>query len=167
MTVLRTIDRGLVRVEGWLLVVFLGIMVVLSFVQVVLRNFFSTGFVWADPLVRHMVIWTGFLGAAIATHEGRHISIDALTRFLSPRWKAAATVVGQVFLAVVCAFLVGASWEFLVEEREAGSEFLAGIPTYLALMIIPVGYLLIAVHAVIRSVLLWPSLFGRGAAKES
>ena len=109
MTLLRSIDRGLVKAEGWLLVLFLGIMVVLSFAQVVLRNVFSTGFIWADPLVRHMVLWVGFLGAAIATHEERHISIDALTRFLSPRWKAAATIAGQLFLAVVCVALVSAS----------------------------------------------------------
>ncbi len=165
MTLLRTVDRGLVRIEGWLLVLFLGIMVVLSFTQVILRNVFSTGFLWGDPLVRHMVLWVGFLGAAIATHEERHISIDALTRFLSPRWKAAATIAGQLFLAVVCAFLVSASWTFLMEERDSGGELIAGVPTYLALMIIPLGYLLIAVHAVIRAMTRWPALLGRDVPK--
>jgi len=167
MTLLRSIDRGLVKVEGWLLVLFLGIMVVLSFAQVVLRNVFSTGFIWADPLVRHMVLWVGFLGAAIATHEERHISIDALTRFLSPRWKAAAAIAGQLFLAVVCVALVSASWTFLMEEKEAGGEIVAGLPTYLGLMIIPLGYLLIAVHAVIRSVTRWPALLGRNLRMEA
>jgi TRAP-type C4-dicarboxylate transport system permease small subunit len=167
MTVLRSIDRGLVKVEGWLLVLFLGIMVVLSFAQVVLRNVFSTGFIWADPLVRHMVLWVGFLGAAIATHEERHISIDALTRFLSPRWKAAATIAGQLFLAVVCVALVSASWTFLMEEKEAGGEIVAGLPTYLGLMIIPLGYLLVAVHAVIRCLTRWPALLGRDLPMEA
>lgn len=167
MTLLRTLDRGLVRLEGWLLVLFLGIMVLLSFAQVVLRNVFSTGFIWADPLVRHLVLWVGFLGAAIATHEERHISIDALTKFLSPRWKAAATVAGQAFLAVVCVMLVEASWEFLMEEREAGGELIAGVPIYLALMIIPAGYLLIAIHAVIRAAEQWPALRGRAATKRA
>ena len=167
MTLLRSIDRGLVTIEGWLLVLFLGTMVVLSFAQVVLRNVFSTGFIWADPLVRHMVLWVGFLGAAIATHEERHISIDALTRFLSPRWKAAATVAGQLFLAVVCVALVSASWTFLMEEKEAGGEIVAGLPTYLGLMIIPLGYLLIAVHAVIRCLTRWPALLGRDLRMEA
>lgn len=167
MTLLRGVDRGLVRIEGWLLVLFLGVMVVLAFAQVVLRNVFGTGIIWADPLVRHMVLWVGFLGAAVATHEGRHIGIDALTRFLSPRWKAAAAIAGQVFMTAVCVVLVGAAWEFLMEEREAGTEFLAGIPSYLALMIIPAGYLLIAIHAVIRVVVLWPALLGRETAPEA
>ena len=167
MTLLRSIDRGLIRVEGWLLVLFLGVMVVLSFAQVVLRNVFSTGFIWADPLVRHMVLWVGFLGAAIATHEERHISVDALTKFLSPRWKAAATVAGQLFLAVVCVALVSASWTFLMEEKEAGGEIITGLPTYLALMIIPAGYLLIAIHAMIRVAAMWPSLLGRELRTET
>jgi len=167
MTLLRSIDRGLVKAEGWLLVLFLGIMVVLSFAQVVLRNVFSTGFIWADPLVRHMVLWVGFLGAAIATHEERHISIDALTRFLSPRWKAAAAIAGQLFLAVVCVALVSASWTFLMEEKESGGEIVTGLPTYLGLMIIPLGYLLIAVHAVIRCLTRWPALLGRDLPMEA
>jgi TRAP-type C4-dicarboxylate transport system permease small subunit len=165
MTLLRDIDRGLVRVEGWLLVLFLGVMVVFSFAQVVLRNIFGTGFLWADPLVRHMVLWVGFLGAAIATHEERHISIDALTKFLSPRWKAAATIAGQLFLAVVCLFLIRASWEFLAEEKSAGGEIFTGLPSYVGLSIIPAGYLLIAVHAFIRVAATWPALLGRDLPK--
>lgn len=165
MTLLRTVDRGLVRVEGWLLVLFLGLMVVFSFAQVVLRNVFGTGFLWADPLVRHMVLWVGFLGAAIATHEERHISVDALTKFLPPRWKAAATIAGQLFLAAVCLFLIRASWEFLMEEKASGGEIFTGLPNYAGLSIIPAGYLLIAVHAVIRVAATWPALLGRAPAK--
>jgi TRAP-type C4-dicarboxylate transport system permease small subunit len=167
MTLLRSVDRGLVRAEGWLLVLFLGAMVVLSFAQVVLRNVFGTGFLWADPLVRHMVLWVGFLGAAIATHEERHISIDALTRFLSPRWKAAAAVAGQLFLAAVCVVLVDASWTFLIEEKEAGGEVFSGLPSYIGLMIIPAGYLLIAIHAVVRVAAHAPAVLGRDAGKEA
>jgi TRAP-type C4-dicarboxylate transport system permease small subunit len=43
MTLLRSLDRILYRIEFSLLVVFLGSMVLLAFMQVVLRNFFNTG----------------------------------------------------------------------------------------------------------------------------
>ena len=79
------LDRILAKTETVVLVIFLGTMVVLAFLQVVLRNFFGTGLIWGDTLVRHMVLWAGFIGGALAAFEGRHISIDALTKYLSPR----------------------------------------------------------------------------------
>ncbi|MCK7524997.1 MAG: TRAP transporter small permease [Ignavibacteriales bacterium] len=65
-------------------------MVLLAFAQVILRNVFGTGLVWGDTIVRHMVLWAGFVGGALASYEGRHISIDALTKFFPPRVKHGA-----------------------------------------------------------------------------
>ena len=59
---LRSFDSLLARAETVVLVAFLGSMVVLAFLQVVLRNVFGTGLIWADTLVRHLVLWAGFFG---------------------------------------------------------------------------------------------------------
>jgi TRAP-type C4-dicarboxylate transport system permease small subunit len=150
MTLLRRFDRLLVKLETMLLVVFLSAMILLSFSQVVMRNVFGTGFLWADPLVRHLVIWVGFIGAAIATHEERHISIDALTKFLSPRLKAAANILTSLFAVIVCYFLADAAWVFLSDERTAGDELMLSIPLWLVILIIPGGYGLMIVHFLVR-----------------
>ena len=55
MKVLLAVDRALSRVEGWILIALLSVMVLLSFVQVVLRNVFHEGIIWADILLRHIV----------------------------------------------------------------------------------------------------------------
>lgn len=152
MSVLRLIDNFLTRIEVALLVVFLTAMVVLSFAQVVLRNFFDTGLLWADPIVRHLVIWGGFTAAAIAASEGRHIGIDALTKFFSPKLKSAAAVVTNTFAVIACWYLSSAAWTFLLAEKEAGDHIVLSIPTWVAILIIPAGYLLMALHFLIRSV---------------
>ena len=152
MNVLRKVDRWLKQVEVALLVVFLSAMVLLSFTQVVLRNFFDTGILWADPIVRHLVIWGGFTAAAIAASEGRHIGIDALTKFFSARFKAISQVVTNVFAVVVCLILANAAWTFLLDEKESGGDVVLSIPTWVAILIIPVGYILMAIHFLIRGV---------------
>lgn len=152
MRLLQSLDRALVRVETALIVVFLSLMVLLAFLQVMLRNFLDTGLLWADPLVRHLVIWVGFVGAAVATHEERHISIDALSRFFAPRRKAAAHAVTSLFALVVCVFLADASWTFLKDELALGSEFMLNVPTWVALIIIPLGYAVIALHFAVKIV---------------
>ena len=150
MTVLRFIDRILYKIEFGLLVLFLGSMVLLAFTQVVLRNFFETGFVWADTIVRHLVLWAGFMGAALATSEERHISIDALTKFFSPRVKHLAQIGTSLFAVVVCYYLGAASWTFLVAEKASGSEIALSIPTWVALLVIPIGYNLLLVHFFVK-----------------
>jgi TRAP-type C4-dicarboxylate transport system permease small subunit len=161
MTMLRTLDRVLVKAEVILLVLFLSVMIFLAFSQVVLRNFFGTGILWADPLVRHLLIWAGFLGAAIATHEEKHISIDALSKFFSPRWKAVSQIVTSLFAVIVCYYLADAALTFLFDERDSGSDFVLGFKTWHAILILPAGYWLMGVHFIVKIIENLQRLFGK------
>ena len=75
-------DRIGRAVETLLLVLVLGTMILVAATQIVLRNFWGTGFDWADEALRIMVLWVTMLGAVAASREGRHVSIDALSRYL-------------------------------------------------------------------------------------
>ena len=46
--------------------VLLGALVFFGCLQIILRNFYNRGIIWADPLMRHIVLWLGRLGAAPA-----------------------------------------------------------------------------------------------------
>lgn len=163
MKILRWLDTVLYKLEAGILAFSLGVMVLLAFLQVVLRNLFGTGFIWGDTLVRHLVLWVGFFGAALAVKEERHISIDALTKFLSPRTKRIAWVLTSAFAMVVCLYLSEAAWVYLKEEHAAGSQLVLSIPSWVGLMIIPIGYLLLAVHFCVRVVEHGAKAFGKTA----
>jgi len=150
MMLLRSLDRFLYKIEFGFLVVFLSSMVLLAFTQVVLRNVFGTGIFWADTIVRHLVLWSGFVGAALATGEERHISIDALTKFLSVRTRHIVMIFTCTFAVVVCYYLGRAGWTFVLEQQLNGGELVLGIQTWVALLIIPAGYFLIAFHFLIK-----------------
>lgn len=152
MTYLKLLDRALSKVESVLLIVFLGTMLLLAFAQVVLRNVFGTGFVWADTIVRHLVLWTGFVGAALAAGEGKHISIDALTKFVPPHTRRLVQVFTSVFAVLACCFLAEAAWTYLKAEHAEGVDLVLSIPTWVAILIIPAGYGLIAVHFLVKAV---------------
>ncbi len=152
MKFLRALDRLLVRIETILLVVFLSAMVLLAFGQVLLRNVFDAGFLWGDPLVRQMVMWSGFMGAAIAASRDRHISIDALTKFLKGRVKDIVRVITSLFASVVCFYLAQAAWIFMQDEKQSGGELISGIPSWLGLIIIPLGFALLAVHFALNAI---------------
>ncbi len=164
MKILRALSKLLVRVETALLVLFLSAMVVFAFGQVVLRNLFGTSLLWIDPLVRQTVLWAGFIGAALATADDRHISIDAFTKFLSPGVKSVVKIVTGLAAAVVTFFLALAAWGFLGEEiASGGDERFLGMPSWAHLVIIPGGYALIALHFLIGAAVRALERFGPGA----
>jgi TRAP-type C4-dicarboxylate transport system permease small subunit len=152
MTFLRSLDRLLTRIEFGFLVLLFSAIVVLSFSQVVLRNLFDTGFLWADTLIRHLVLWVGFIGAALAAGEERHIGIDAVTHFLSFRGRSIIRIFTYLFAIFACYYLADAALTFLIDERDSGSAIMFSIPTWTVLLVIPIGYGLMAVHFSVKLV---------------
>jgi TRAP-type C4-dicarboxylate transport system permease small subunit len=147
---LHLLERILIRIETGILVAALTAMIVLSFWQVVLRNVFASGILWSDPVVRHLVLWVGFIGAAIATSEERHIGIDALTKFFSNRYRTYVRILTDLFALIVCIVLADAAYKFFVSEQEAGGTLMLEIPSWVGVIVIPPGYALIAFHFAVR-----------------
>ncbi len=142
--ILGAIDRYLAYAVSTLLAVLLLTMVGLSFFQVFLRNLFDTGIPWADVVLRHMVLWVGMFGATLATRQGRQISIDALSRFIKPKFRRGLSWIVGVFTLVVTYSLARASVVFVSGERAFGSELPGtAIPVWVAQLIIPIGFSLI------------------------
>jgi TRAP-type C4-dicarboxylate transport system permease small subunit len=161
MTLLLFIDRWLARITGWLIVFLLGLMIVMAFGQVVLRNFFHSGIEWGDVFLRHLVLWLGFLGAAIATGEGRHLKIEFVNKLVSERHRKIMYVITNFFAALVCYFLMRAAMAFVQFEGESASTLILNIPTTYFIIIIPVGYGLIAFRFAVRS-LTWIAEMAKG-----
>jgi C4-dicarboxylate transporter, DctQ subunit len=149
MKFLRLIDRALAAVAGWFLVTTLSAMVVMSFGQLVLRNFFGTSIEWGDIFLRHLVLWLGFLGAMLATGEDRHIKVDFFTKFIPEKLRKILLVLTSLFAAYVCTLLLRAGWDFLASEIEYPTMLVAKIPTWYFITIIPVGYGLMAFRFVV------------------
>ena len=65
------------RLENIALISALISMLGIAVLQIFLRNFFDSGFLWAESFLRILVLWVAMLGAMVATREKNHISIDA------------------------------------------------------------------------------------------
>lgn len=153
MKVLQRLDDWLAALEGWSLIALVSLMVGLAFSQVVLRNLLRLGLPWADILLRHMVLWAGFLGASLATRQGRHIAIDVVSRFVPLRarqWLAAAL---HAAACLIAALLASAAWAFVASERLGQGMLLRGVPTWWGQIIIPIGFCLMAFRFGLRAIL--------------
>lgn len=156
MKTLISVERFLLAAEKGLLIVFVLVMVALSFLQVVLRGAFAGGFLWADTFLRHLVLWLGFIGAAVAAGENKQFAMDAAARAFTGRLKAGLEVLACLFTAAVCAIMAKASWVFLIEEMNTGGVLFSigedlHAPIWYFEIILPAGFLLLLVHYLLKT----------------
>ncbi len=147
---LSGIDTGLLYLENSLIIATLGIMVILSFLQVILRNFFETGILWGDVFLRHLVLWVGFIGASLATREEKHINIDILNRVVPRKFLPPVKILIDIFSVFICFILARASYIFVSMEKEAGTILFEGIPSWIIELIIPAGFALIGFRFLLK-----------------
>lgn len=79
MKVLKFIDE---QFEKWFLIVSLIVMVLVTFMQIVLR-WFNAATVWAEEFSRYVMLYQVWVGASYTVHEDAHIRITALIGKLS------------------------------------------------------------------------------------
>ncbi len=121
--------------------------------QIILRNFFQSGLAFGDDLVRHLVLWVVFFGAGIAARENRHIRIDVMARFFSPRINRIVDFVVAVFSTAICLILSYGAFIFVREEYTGGITLsMFDMPVWIAQSIIPLGYLIISIHLALSGI---------------
>ena len=154
MKFILKIEDYFVKGEKTLVVVFIALMVAFSFLQVLLRLVFHSGIVWLDPALRHMVLWTGLMGAVLASRYARHFALDALVKFMPGRFHRPLAVFTDVFTIVVAGALFNAAWKFIRDEFASDSVAFYignfGIKGGWAGMILPAVFLLIAFHTLVN-----------------
>jgi TRAP-type C4-dicarboxylate transport system permease small subunit len=147
------------RLEDATLVLLMTVLVVLAGAQIVLRNLFDSGLVWADPSVRVLVLWVALLGAMAAARQGRHITVDLVARALPPRLAAPVRALTDLFAAGVCGVLAWHAARLVAMEWAAGTVAVAGVPTWVAQLIVPAGFAVIG----LRYLALAPQRFAEAA----
>jgi TRAP-type C4-dicarboxylate transport system permease small subunit len=140
------------RFEEGVLCLLLTTMIVLACLQILLRSVFSSGLLWADPLIRYMVLWSGLLGASMATSRGQHIALDLAGYLIPERFQPLVQLICYVFSAITSGFLVWASVLFIRSEIEYGSPGLFALPTWSWNSIFPLSFSLITLRYVILAV---------------
>ena len=161
MNILKHIDRALGRFEGWLIVLFLWVMILISFLQIILRTLYTHAHIqwanyilgqvdWAEPCARLLVLWLTFLGASLVTGENKHIKIDLMSAILPQRWLPYRELVLSLACVIISALLFKASLDYVRVEMSFGGHLFLKLPTWVGQLIIPAGFLLILFRFFLR-----------------
>lgn len=134
------------KLEQAILVSLLLMMVGLAFIQIFLRIFFSSGIMWGDVALRHLVLWVGLFGAMVATRESRHIKIDILPRLLTGKAKTLLGIFIDFFSAFICLLLTFGGLKFVSDEFLVKTTTFLQIPGWIVAVIFPLAFSIIALH---------------------
>ncbi len=151
------------KLEKCLIVIMLGIMILIAFTQIILRNFFANGLSWGDPLVRYLVLWVAFIGATLATKEDKHISIDVFSRWVTGLGKKFTNMAIHLVTAIICGMLTFAAITFVKNEAQMGDSVFLNIPAWAIQLIMPVAFGLMTLRFVLRFSESFTNLFKSGA----
>jgi len=134
------------RVEGALLAFFLVVMVALPAASTVSRRLFGRGVPGAAQLAQHITLWVGFLGAALAAATHHHLALSTLELVPRGPWRRAARAFGLTVSATTTALLVWASYRLVRVEWGGFGEVAFGIRVAWSMLVMPVGFALMAIR---------------------
>jgi len=137
--------------EDTFLCLLLFSMILLACVQIFLRVFYSSGILWADPLLRYMVIWVGLFGASVATKRSKHISIDIISHLMPDKFLPWLHGLINFFSAGVCIVLTYAAVIFVRDEAFYGGRGILDIPSWGLNLAYPIAFGFIAARFLILS----------------
>jgi TRAP-type C4-dicarboxylate transport system permease small subunit len=152
MRLIGQIESILGRIEALSVTVLLSLMILFSFTQVLLRNFFNDGILWADIFIRQLVLWVGFLGASLAVRESKHISIDFLPNILPKSWGNIIQFIVNLTAGIVSGFLALAAWRFVQFEMEGQATLFLDVPVWVFQLILPYSFGIISARFLLKTV---------------
>ena len=144
---LATLDRLLLAVNRWLVILLLAAMAVMVFANVALRFLTDYSILWVEEASRYAMVWLTFVGAGPVLRYGGHIGIDTLQQAL-PRAAPALRVAIFVLLALFSCVMVVVGIRY-ASLTWAQTTPVMEIPVGAVYLAMPVGFGLVLLHLAI------------------
>lgn len=106
------LGRAVNEIEETAIAVLLGLMTIITFINVVLRYGFNTGLIWGLEAVTFLFAWLVLFGVSYTVKVTAQLGVDAVINLVSPSTrKVLALIAGGVCIAYASLVLKGA-WDY-------------------------------------------------------
>jgi C4-dicarboxylate transporter DctQ subunit len=143
---LRKMGLVLNKVEYLFLAIAMLSTTLLLFVNVILRYFFNSAIFWTEEVLRYLIVWITFVGAATCITKGSHISLDTILVFLPENQRKilrlGVNMVGVFFSVLILWYSLQLT--LAVKATNQLSATIGGFPMYIVYSCMPLGSLLAA-----------------------
>jgi len=162
MNLISNVRKYLRLVESSLLVSALFAIILLTVMQIAMRNLKSfviylnaeyeainiafqiPVFSWTEALNQHLVLVIAFLGAMVAGRKGEHIAFDVFQHYMPSKFKYHIALVGALLSGGICFYLAYLCGMITYENIVEGGSLIvfASVPQWVFEVFIPLGFVI-------------------------
>jgi len=144
---MQRVSDGVDRASQAAIIIVLGCMAVVVFMQVIFRYLLHLPLFWTEEFARYCLIWISLLGAGVALKRGEHIAVTFLVERLP---KGAARMTALMARISVLVMLIVVTWGGikLVTITSAQISPALRIPMAIPYLALPIGSIIMLLHLV-------------------
>ena len=144
MTTGTRIRNAINHLEEGFMALALAFMTLLTFIQVVLREF-GTGWVWSLEATTYTFAWMVLIGMSYGVRTQSHIAVDLAVRKMPPAVRRVVTLLAVGLCLVYCGFMFYGASIFVDRLMVLGNNARdVPLPRWLLTGIMPVAFTLLA-----------------------
>jgi len=128
-----TLSRWVNSFEENMIALILGLMTLITFINVILRYGFDTGVIWGLEATSFLFAWLVLFGMSYCVKVTAHIGVDALINYFSPSLRRLVALMAAGVCLSYAFLLLKGSWDFFANfvglPGTTGSWFPTGLQT--------------------------------------
>ncbi len=109
---MERIARGINWIEETLIAVFLALMTLITFANVIARYVFNDNILWALEATVFLFAWLILLGASHCVKITAHLGVDAVMNIVSPELRKAFTLLAVACCIAFCVLMLIGGWNY-------------------------------------------------------
>ena len=144
---MQRISNIINRTTEVILVVILGAMAIVVFLQVIFRYVLNFPLFWTEEFARYCLVWASLLGSAVAVKRGQHIAVTIIVERFPPPLQHMLKITALISVAVILTIILWGGIQLVAITRAQISPALRvsmSVP-YLA---VPIGAALMLLHTI-------------------
>ncbi|UWR20978.1 TRAP transporter small permease [Sulfitobacter sp. S190] len=106
------LSRIISEIEETAIALILGLMTIITFINVVLRYGFNTGLIWGLEMVTFLFAWLVLFGMSYAVKVTAHLGVDAVINLFSDGPRRVLAVLAGVICVIYAGLLFKGAWDY-------------------------------------------------------
>ena len=147
MAIISRVGRSVSILENVSICMLLGIICVVTVIQVLFRFVLQLPLAWTEELSTFSFVWLALLGSAVAVREKAHIGVEAVMELFPPNHRVLIVLsnllIIQAFL--LCLIIFGVQLLIGIGDQRSGG---LGIQMFWVYLSLPVNALLMFCHTI-------------------
>ncbi len=154
MKTVSKINQVLCKAEGFIMVVWFALVIIVMTAQVIARYVFGSPIQWSEEFARYSFVWISYLGCAYCVGADGHTSITALKERLSEKGQKVLTIVGNIIMIGVFLRLMPIAIDYIAKNGDFLTSIMR-IPFKYLYFSLPVGIGLSIIQLVMKVILVF------------